>query len=241
VTTELVVLQHHAGHGPSAFTEVLDARTSLAPWRLVDLAAGQPLPAAEDLAGVISLGGPGGLDDETTPDWLQPERELLRTAAEREVPVLGIGLGAHVLATALGGQVVRRDTPLVGYRPLSRTEAAGSEPVAAGWPDGTAALLLSTERVAALPGEAEVVLGDEDDPAAWRRGSALGVTFRPEATLEQLEQWVADGELDELLTDDDQAKALLDEAGRRARFTVPQGKALIGRFLDDPVRKHLAD
>ena len=238
--TELVVLQHHAGHGPSAFTEVLDARTSLVAWRLVDLGAGDELPDADDLAGVISLGGPGGLDDEVTPAWLQPERELLRIAAEREVPVLGIGLGAHVLATALGGQVARRDTPVVGYRHVFKTEAAADEPVAAGWPDGTAALHLSTERVAALPGDAEVVLGDEDDVGAWRRGSAVGVTFRPEVTVEQLEAWMSSGELAGLLADEGQATTLLEEAQRRAVFTVPQGRALIGRFLDDPVRKHLA-
>jgi hypothetical protein len=49
------------------------------------------------------------------------------------------------------------------------------------------------------------------------------------------------GLLDELLERSGvDVDALLAEAGRRGRFTVPQGRALVGRFLDGPVRVRLA-
>lgn len=240
MTTEIVVLQHHPRTGPSAFHEVLEARTSVAPWRLVDLDAGDPLPDVDALAGLISLGGPMGVVDEEPPAWLDAELELLRAAVEAEVPVLGVCLGAQLLATALGGRVERRAVPEVGYVPLHRTEAASSEPVAAGWPDGTAALLLHQDEVTALPAGAEPVLTGTREPAAWRVGSALGVQFHPETTAAQLEEWLAmeqlRGHVERGGVDPEQ---LLEEARRRERFTVPQGRALVGRFIDDPVRKHV--
>lgn len=244
MTSELVVLQHDPGSGPAAFAEVLDARRSIVGWRLVELDADAQVPELDALAGIVALGAPAGLADEEPPAWLDAELELLRSAVEAEVPVLGVGLGAHVLLTALGGKVERRARPRVGFHALSRTEAAGDEPVAAGWPDGTAALFLERDGVAALPEGAEVVLAgdDADDPGAWRLGSGLAVHFRPEVTVEQLEAWAGEAWLEERLAAGGlDADGLLEEARTRVRFTVPQGRALIGRFLDDPVRKHVSD
>jgi GMP synthase (glutamine-hydrolysing) len=77
--------------------------------------------------------------------------------------------------------------------------------------------------------------------AAWRVGHAWGVQFHPEVTPTQLASWVSDHLLDELLSRAGiDTEALLAEAERRGRFTVPQGRALVGRFLDGPVRERLA-
>lgn len=240
--TELVVVQHHPRTGPSSFREVLDARTSLVPWRLVDLDAGDALPDVGDLAGLVSLGGPMSVLDEEPPSWLDAELDLLRAAVEAEVPVLGVCLGAQLLATALGGQLARRDAPEVGFLPLARTEAAGDEPVTAGWPDGTTALFLHEDEVSTLPDGAEPLLTGSEQAAAWRIGSGLGIEFHPEATAAQLEEWLR---LDPVRAQLDAAgvepEQLLEEARRRERFMLAHGRALIGRFIDDPVRKGLAD
>lgn len=242
MTAELVVLQHHPDTGPGTFVEVLDARAHLAPWRLVDVAAGEPLPSVDGLAGLVSLGGPMGVPDADDHPWMAQETDLLRRAVEAEVPVLGVCLGAQLLASALDGAVERRDVPEIGYLPLTRTEAASDEPVAAGWPDGTTALFFHQDEVTRLPEDAATVLEGSEGPASWRHGSAVGIQFHPETDAEQLAGWVEHSPLREQFEAAGvDAEGLLEEARRRERFAVAQGRALIGRFIDDPVRKHLAD
>lgn len=242
MATELVVVQHHPLTGPSSFREVLDARTSLVPWRLVDLDAGGELPEVDRLAGLVSLGGPMSVLDEEPAPWLDGELELLRAAVEAEVPVLAVGLGSQLLATALDGKVTRREVPQAAFLPLERTEAADGEPVTAGWPDGSTALLLRRDEVAALPDGAEPLLTGPRQPAAWRRGSGIGVAFHPEATVAQLEEWVGLEPWRGLLADAGvDAEQLLGEARDRERFMLAHGRSLIGRFIDDPVRKGLPD
>lgn len=242
MTAELAVLQHDPETPPSAFVEVLDARAHLAPWRLVDVAAGDPLPPVEDLAGIVALGGRPRVPDADEHPWMAGESDLLRRAVEAGVPVLGVCLGGQLLASALDGAVERRDVPEVGYRPLRRTEAAGEEPVAAGWPDGTSALFFHADEITRPPEGAQQTLEGADGPAAWRLGSAVAVQFHPEITVERLSGWVEHSTLRARLHEAGvDVPALLEEAGRRERYTVAQGRALLGRFIDDPVRKHLAD
>jgi GMP synthase (glutamine-hydrolysing) len=60
-------------------------------------------PDLDDVQGVVSLGGPQNIDE--SHDWLAPEMNYLREAHGRQLPVIGICLGAQLIATALGGKV----------------------------------------------------------------------------------------------------------------------------------------
>lgn len=238
MSAELVVVQHHPRTGPESFLEVLEGRAHLVPWRIVDLGAGDPLPTDLDaVAGLVSLGAPMGAPDDPPASWQLDEQRLLCDAVDADVPVLGVCLGAQLLATALGGEVAQRERAEVGFVPLWRTESAAGDDVAAGWPDGTPALFFHQNEVTRLPDDAELVLTGSDGAAAWRRGSALAVQFHPEVTVEQLQGWLsepgAEAVLDAAGVDVEQ---LLEEARRRERFTVAHGRSLLGRFIDGPVR-----
>ena len=231
----LVVLQHSAHAGPSAATSVLDARANHRPWRLVDLAVGAPLPGLEGVRGVISLGGSMGVHDRGEHGWIDGEVELLARAVAQDVPVLGICLGAQLLATALGGAVERLPTPEVGYLELTRTEAASDDDVAAGWPDGSTALFLHEDEVTRLPAGAVTVLDGSVGVAAWHAGDgrAYGVQFHPEVDAQQVASW-CELERDRALVtaagrDPDELAA---EASRRDAFVRATGLSLIGRWLD---------
>jgi GMP synthase (glutamine-hydrolysing) len=244
---ELVVLEHTAGAGASAFTEVLDARTSIAPWRRVDVPGGDPLP--HDLDTVAGLLVMGGTMSATTPDdlpWMVDELALLAEAVAADVPVFGVCLGAQLLGTALGGVVTRRERPQVGFLPVERTPTATDDPVFGGWPDGAAPLFVHEDEVTTLPAAAVPLLvgdgrvGDGDVPG-WRLGSAWAVQFHPEVDAPQLERWVSHAALAPLLgAAGVDGEALLEEGRRRERFTVPLGRALLGRFLDAVVRPRVA-
>lgn len=233
---ELLVIEHDPLCGPDLLTPVLDGRAERRPYRRVSLHAGEPIPELDDrIRGVLVLGGPQSvLDGETFP-WFAPELDLLRTAVDREVPVLGICLGAQLLATATGGEVTRRDTPEVGLIPLERTDAAEGDDVFAGWPDGGRVLLIHEDQVTTLPDGAEPMLQGSDGYAAWKLADApaYGVQFHPETSPDVLERWLADEGLRQLAQDGGaEPDAFLEDARKQAAFLRAAGVAMVGRWLD---------
>lgn len=256
---EVLVLEHTAAAGVSAFASVLDGRARSLPWRRVDVPAGEPLPDHLDaVAGLLVMGGTMSAVDPSAHGWMGPELDLLRRAVDAEVPVLGVCLGAQLLGAALGGSVERRAVPRIAALPLRRTPDGRVHPVTAGWPDGgestfvhedhvavappgATTLLEVAPAVADLPGEADGGTGDAAQAPstdAWSLGSAVAVQFHPEVTAEQLLGWLDGGYLDELVaragTD---VEAFRDRVQRRDRVAVALGRALLGRFLDGPVRE----
>lgn len=235
---ELLVIQHATHTGPSALTRVLDARAHLRPWRLADPSSGAAFPALEDVRGIIVLGGPMGVDDTADHPWLSDEIELLRRAADHDVPVFGICLGAQLLAVAGDGRVEERAVPEVGYLALHRTETAADDVVFAGWPDGSQVLFLHDDGVIELPQGAEVVLTGSDGAAAFRAGDGVsyGVQFHPEVDAAQVAAWTSrEANVARCGRAGVDADALATEAQRRDHFHRAVGLSLVGRWLDQVV------
>jgi GMP synthase-like glutamine amidotransferase len=126
------VLQHVPFEGPGRVAEWAAARGhALATTRLF---AGEPLPdpAACDL--LVVLGGPMGVGDEERHAWLRPEKGVLRAAAAAGGRVLGICLGAQLLAEALGARVTRNPEREIGWWPVAFPEAARAAAPFRGFP-----------------------------------------------------------------------------------------------------------
>ncbi len=235
---ELLVLQHHDRTGPDLLVPTLDGRANRRPWRRVHLDV-EGVPALSDrVRGVLVLGGPMGVHDTDAFPWLEDELALLRTAIDREVPVFGICLGAQLLATALGGEVTRRDVPEVGVFALDRTLGGTEDEIFAGWADGSPVLLHHQDQVTTLPTGAIAMLEGSDGTAAWRTGDGSGyaVQFHPETGPDLLAEWVASPDLRDLHERAGvDGEALVEEVRRRAAFLRAAGVSLVGRWLDGVV------
>jgi GMP synthase-like glutamine amidotransferase len=85
------------------------------------------LPALEEIDLLIAMGGPMSVNDETEFSWLRKEKELIRSAIERGVPVLGICLGAQLIASALGSPVYRNPVKEIGWFPIEATTLSAAE------------------------------------------------------------------------------------------------------------------
>lgn len=236
---EVVVLQHVEDCGPGGLAEILDGRSGRRPWHLADLGAGDPVPQLNgSVRGLILLGGRMGVADIDAFPWMRPEVELIRDAADAGVPVLGICLGAQLLAHALGGEVAPRDVPEIGFPPLSATEEGRDDPVFAGWPDGAAVTMIHDDEVVRLPDGAVPMAATPDGVGAWRASDGLsyGVQFHPEVTLEQFTAWCrlpgSRERFDRAGTDPD---AVAEEAQRRAPFVRAAALGMLGRFVDQVV------
>lgn len=81
------------------------------------------LPAVEGLDLVIALGGPMSVNDETALPWLVAEKQFLRDAIDRGVAVLGICLGAQLIASALGARVYPNALKEIGWFPVCGVES----------------------------------------------------------------------------------------------------------------------
>src|SRR5438105_12735775 len=84
--------------------------------RYVDMFAGPPAEFDPDsCCGLVVLGGPMNVDETQRYPFLADERRWIRAALDAQLPVLGICLGAQLLASTLGAEVRPRPTKEIGW------------------------------------------------------------------------------------------------------------------------------
>lgn len=149
---------------------------------------GDPLPASlNEHAAVIIFGGPMSANDEE--DWLRREIDWIKVPLKEEKPLLGICLGAQMLARHLGHRIYAHPQGRVevGYYPIAPTqEGHGLCPC----PFPEKVYQWHREGFD-LPGGATLLARGEDFEAqAFRYGpSAYGFQFHPEVTYAMMCRW----------------------------------------------------
>jgi len=133
------------------------------------------LPALDDVDGIVSFGGIESVLD----GGLEAEAELMRSAVAADVPVIGVCLGAQLLAHALGGKVVRRPRRLVAWVPLvGEWEGYG--------------LHWNEDGFEPPPGAVELLQRPDGFCEAFRVQRAVGIQFHPEVDAAALDGWYAE-------------------------------------------------
>lgn len=91
---------------------------------------GQFPPTLNGYDGIFLSGSPHGAYEDI--DWILREHDLIRAAAEQDIPMLGICFGQQILASALCGrdQVFRRASCEIGFADLTVSDAAKTDPLA---------------------------------------------------------------------------------------------------------------
>lgn len=84
----------------------------------------EPVPSIDSFDGLIVMGGPMGANDDGDLPWLTAEKQLIAEAITRGMPVLGICLGAQLMAAALGARVYKNPQKEIGWFEISRTASA---------------------------------------------------------------------------------------------------------------------
>jgi GMP synthase (glutamine-hydrolysing) len=197
---------------PDAFTGHADpalraAGAALDERRLLD---GDPLPGVEEADGIVAFGGEQSVRDIDRDPLLTAEAELLRDAVARGVPVLGVCLGAQLLAHALGGSVERLPRRMVTWAPIEPLPAAAGDTVLGSLPAGAMALHWNEDGFEPPPRAVELLRRPGGSAEGFRYGDrAWGVQFHPEVDPDNLEGWYRTGhqELSEAGVTEEQARA----------------------------------
>jgi GMP synthase (glutamine-hydrolysing) len=175
----LLVVQHAPWEGPHRILEAFDGREIVTAHPL----EGDQLPDPGEVGGAVFMGGPMGVGD------TEGEREWLARAIEAGTPVLGVCLGAQLIASALGAEVGPGPSAEIGFATV-RIRDPDDPVVGPLAPD--AAVLHWHGEVFDLPEGAELLAFSAQTPVqAFRFANAWGVLFHAEADGVLVESWLA--------------------------------------------------
>ena len=181
----LLAIQHVPWEGPH---RILDACGGLDVHTVKPL-AGQALPDHDDVAGAVVMGGPMNVDEVETHPALASEREWLAEALRRNMPVLGICLGAQLLARALGSEVRAGEGPELGYAAVEILDP--EDPILGTLAPSTTVLHWHGDVFDLPAGAQHLARSGRTEVQAFRHGNAWGVLFHPESDFALLEAWLA--------------------------------------------------
>ncbi len=88
---------------------------------------GDLLPGKLNFDMLIIMGGPMSIHDEDQHPWLVEEKHFICRCIENDIPIVGICLGAQLLANALGGEVRPHQVKEIGWFPVERCLGAEQE------------------------------------------------------------------------------------------------------------------
>jgi GMP synthase (glutamine-hydrolysing) len=216
-------------HGPSVpggiFDEVAEAAGHRLERWVVPLGGAPQPPASYDA--VMIFGGSMHPDQDAEHGWLQREVAFLREALARDVPVVGVCLGAQMLARAAGAWVGPAPEPEIGWFEIELTPEGRTDLVLGVLPPRTAAFQWHSYTFS-VPKHGSELARSTLCTQAFRVGDrAWGLQFHAEVTLAMVTSWTTE-EADELPVPGD---AFLAETERRIAEWNEHGRRLCAAFL----------
>jgi len=148
-------------------------------------------PVLDKYAALIVLGGPMNSDQIDTYPNLQAEVELIREAADRDMSVLGICLGAQLLAKALGGSVSRNPVREIGWYDVELTPAGTDDPVLSTFAKQQQVFQWHEDGITLPDDCVHLARSPASEVQAFRHGEHVyGFQFHPEVDSSLIERWL---------------------------------------------------
>lgn len=121
---KIYVLQHHPAESLGTIADALEG-AALA-WQYVRIFDGHPVPQSmKGAGGLIVMGGPMGVYQTDRYPFIRDEMALIHDSIAQNCPVLGVCLGAQIVAAALGAKVERNPAGKeIGWHPITLAPAA---------------------------------------------------------------------------------------------------------------------
>jgi GMP synthase-like glutamine amidotransferase len=160
-------------------------------YQYFDLFTGQEPPRMETISALISLGGPMSANDPLP--FLAGELRLLESALHAGKPLLGICLGAQLLARALGARVYPNPVKEIGWFPIQFTLDAQTDRLFHSLGKTETVFQWHSETFDLPQSSVWLASSDNCPHQAFRAGQqAWGVQFHLETTPAMIAEWSAE-------------------------------------------------
>jgi GMP synthase-like glutamine amidotransferase len=217
--------------GPGVFGEAArEAGHELVEWAAHE---STPAPALDGYGAAMVLGGAMNVDEEDEHPWLRDEKRMVGELADRGTPLIGVCLGAQLVAEVLGGSAARAAHPEIGWHDVEMTPEAAADPVFGALPPKFEAF--QWHSYAATPPHGAATLARSPvSVQAYRVGDRIwGIQFHAEVTEADAAIWIGDpASYPEALRDELDPGALMAEMRRKIGSWNEFGRGITARFLE---------
>jgi len=185
----VLIVKHVDSEGPGSIEIHLEKEK--VPYQILNLERSNHFPKLDDLTHIILLGGPMNVYEEDQYPFLRQEDLFIKEAIQRGKRILGICLGAQLIAKALRAKVYKAPVKEIGWYDLSLTEEGRADPLFSRFPKTFSAFQWHGDTFD-LPNAGKRIVTSSPVPnQAFRYGeNAYGLQFHLEVTEEMIEQWM---------------------------------------------------
>jgi GMP synthase-like glutamine amidotransferase len=231
-----LAIVHQPDAGPGVFAEAFAKRgDQLDSWEIAQGADPPADPRSYDA--VLSFGGAMNAHQEEEYPWLRFEKDLLAELLAGGMPLLGVCLGAQLLAEAAGATPRRASRPEIGWHEVEVTPEGAEDPLLAPLAPRFSAFQWHSYE-APLPPAATALARSPVCLQAYRIGdSAWGIQFHAEVSAPDAEHW-----FDDYRSDPDAVRIGIDPEALRAQTRAAirdwnrLGRELCERFIEATAR-----
>ena len=226
-----LAIVHQRDAGPGVFADALRAKgAELDYWMPPE--SGAPARPLTEYDAVMVFGGAMHADQDESHPWLRAEKALLRDLLERGAPMLGVCLGAQLVADAAGAPPRRARRPEIGWHEVEVTPEGRRDPLIGPLAPRFEAFQWHSYEFL-LPHGATPLARSGGCLQAYRTGDAWGIQFHAEVTRDDAEAWIADYRSDEdAVRIGVDPEALRQRTGRAIDAWNEVGRGLCERFVD---------
>lgn len=228
---QVLAIVQEADAGPGVFAEAVAAHCDeLDEWLIAD--GGDPPADPHGYDAAMVFGGSMNVDQEGEHPWLADQKFLLRALLVNEIPVLGVCLGAQLLAEAAGEEPRRARRPEIGWLQVERTAAGAEDPLIGSLPEAFEAFQWHSYEMGIDGGDA--LARSEVCAQAARFGPvAWAIQFHAEVGEGDALKWTADYRSDpDAVAIGVDPEALAAETREKIGAWNEIGRALCTRFLE---------
>lgn len=156
--------------------------------------AADPLPQLAEFDSLIIMGGPMGAYDDKKYPWLTGEKQFISESIDAGKKVLGICLGAQLIATVLGSMVYPHIHKEIGWFPVKLTDEGMESKIFSGFPGEFPAFHWHGDTFSFPRGAARLAETVACRNQAFSYGDeVVGLQFHLDVKRENIEQWIKNG------------------------------------------------
>jgi len=188
----VLIITHVESEGPGTLGYFLRSLGDVVIQR-TRLYNGETLPdEVRDVDAIVIMGGPMNVYDENEYPFLKEETDFLSSAIEANIPILGICLGAQMIAKASYASVSRAFEKECGWRDVSLTDTGRRDILFQGVTDPVRVFQWHEDTFEIPYGGTLLATSKECTNQAFRYGNAYGLQFHVEVTRDMLVNWMGD-------------------------------------------------